>query len=68
MRDFSKIIVYLKAYIAKDKKVYDKDIAEILQLSQSNFATLKRRNSTPFVNILEFCKDEGVCCSEVFFE
>jgi len=68
MRDFHQIIVVLKKYISIDKKVYDKDVAEILNISQSQFATLKRRNSIPFIKILEFCKKESLCCNEVFFD
>ena len=70
MRDFKEIVVELKLYLKerKDKKVLDKDVAIALDMSQSQFATLKRRNSTPYVNILKFCKDEELCCSELFFE
>ena len=69
MRDFHKIIIVLKGYISTQKKrVYDKDVAEMLEISQSQFATLKRRNSTPYPKILEFCKNKGICCKEVFFE
>jgi len=64
------IIVELKLYLvlSKNKKVLDKDIAVALNISQANFATIKRRNSTPYKNILEFCKEEDLCCSNIFFE
>ena len=70
MRDFEAIIVELKLYLvlSKNKKVLDKDIAVALNISQANFATIKRRNSTPYKNILEFCKEEDLCCSNIFFE
>jgi len=70
MRDFREIISYLKVYIAQDKesKVYDKDVAKELAISQGQFATLKKRNSIPYMQILQFCYQEGLCCSEVFFE
>jgi len=70
MRDFEAIIVELKLYLSldADKKVLDKDVADALKISQANFATIKRRNSTPYKNILEFCKKEQLCCSEIFFE
>ena len=69
MRDFRTIIEVLKVYIAERKrdKVYDKDVAQLLNISQAQLATLKRRNSTPYVQILEFCKKEELCCSEIFF-
>jgi len=54
--------------VNKDGKVLDKDVAKALGISQANFATIKRRNSTPYENILIFCKKEELCCSEIFFE
>ena len=70
MRDFRSIINILKEYIAdgSQEKVYDKDVARLLQISQSKFATIKKRNSMPFVEILEYCKREDLCCSEIFFD
>lgn len=70
MRNFHSIIEQLKHYMSlnKEGKVLDKDVAEALGMSQANFATVKRRNSTPYENILIFCKREELCCSEIFFE
>ncbi|EDZ62337.1 hypothetical protein SMGD1_0629 [Sulfurimonas gotlandica GD1] len=70
MRDFEAIISELKLYLAssKNRKVLDKDVADALDMSQANFATIKRRNSTPYRNILEFCNKEELCCRDMFFE
>ena len=70
MRDFNGVIEELKLYLAvgKNKKVLDKDVAVALNMSQANFATIKRRNSTPYKNILEFCKEKNLCCNDIFFE
>jgi len=70
MRDFRTIIKVLKEHIADGAKVkvYDKDVANLLHISQSKFATIKKRNSTPYVEILEYCHQEGICCSEIFFD
>jgi len=70
MRDFHLIVKELKKYIAKSKntKVYDKDVAQVLEISQMNFATIKRRNSTPYEQILKFCKKEDLCSNEIFFD
>lgn len=70
MRDFQAIIQVLKEHIAKanQDKVYDKDVAALLSMSQSKFATIKKRNSTPFRAILEYCHRENLCCNEVFFD
>ena len=70
MRDFHAILKELKLYLAKDtnRKIYDKDVAKALGITQVNFATIKKRNSTPYENVIMFCKREGVCCSEIFFD
>ncbi len=49
------IIEKLKDIISadgKNGKVFDKDVAESLELSQANFATMKNRGKIPFSNIL----------------
>jgi len=70
MRDFHSVIEELKLHLSvdKNKKVLDKDVAVALNMTQANFATIKRRNSTPYKNILEFCKEKDLCCSDIFFE
>ena len=70
MRDFNAIIKELKFYLADGKrvKIYDKDVAIALDISQMNFATIKRRNTTPYENIIIFCKKENICCSDIFFQ
>ncbi|MDY0232428.1 MAG: hypothetical protein RBS11_00220 [Sulfurimonas sp.] len=70
MQDFHGVIEALKLYLAREKKVkiLDKDVAAALKMTQANFATIKRRNSTPYKNILEFCKDKDLCCKEIFFK
>ncbi len=69
MRDFHAILKKLKLYLANNKniKVYDKDVATALGISQMNFATIKKRNTIPYENILKFCQKEGICCSNLFF-
>ena len=39
----------------KDVKIFDKDVAESLELTQANFATMKNRGKIPYSNILNFC-------------
>jgi len=70
MRDFRGIIDFLKAYMAegREKKVYDKDVAQALELSQAQFATLKKRNSIPYAQLIKFSKLQGLCCYELFFD
>lgn len=70
MRDFHLIVDVLKLYLAKESetKVYDKKVADALDITAVNFATLKRRNSIPYEQIIYFCHKEGLCCSEIFFD
>jgi hypothetical protein len=72
MRDFRKIIEVLKASMSESNaaktRIYDKDVAKLLNIPQSKFATIKKRNSTPYVELLEYCKRKNICCSELFFD
>jgi len=69
MRDFKEIVKVLKHYLAdsKEVKIMDKDVAKILGMNQSQFATIKKRNSIPYAHIIKFCKSKDLCCSEIFF-
>ena len=54
----SEIIERLKDILSKDGKIgkiFDKDVASALDLSQVNFATMKNRGKIPYSNILDFC-------------
>lgn len=54
----TEIVDKLKDILSKDGKngkVFDKDVARALDLSQANFATMKNRGKIPFTNILNFC-------------
>ena len=58
MLDVGEIIDKLKDIISadgKNGKVFDKDVANSLDLSQANFATMKNRGKIPYSNILNFC-------------
>ncbi len=58
------IIEKLKDIISRDsgdeKKVFDKDVATALNISQANFATMKNRAKIPYTNILEFCAKKKI--------
>jgi hypothetical protein len=58
MLNITKIIDKLKDILSSEQKggkVFDKDIANALAISQANFATMKTRNKIPYSNILDFC-------------
>ena len=70
MRDFRAIIVRLKIYLSNDikRKALDKDVSSILKINQARFATMKKRNVTPYEDILLFCESENLSCNEIFFD
>lgn len=58
MLNINEIIEKLRDVLSSEKKegkVFDKEIASALDISSVNFATMKKRNSIPFSNILDFC-------------
>lgn len=67
----SEIIEKLKDVIAESvggKKVFDKDVASALNIPQSTFATMKKRNSIPYEEILEFCAVRKISVNWLFFD
>ncbi len=57
------IIEKLKDILSQDGKngkVFDKDVASALELSQVNFATMKNRGKIPFSNVLDFCAKKKI--------
>jgi len=70
MKDFRAIIVELKQFLANGsvKKVRDKDVAILLGMTQARFATIKKRNVTPFEDILLLCEREKLSANKIFFD
>lgn len=63
MKSFGDIIEDIKNIISPEfegKKIYDKDVADVLGISQMNFATLKKRNRIPFNELLDFCAKRSI--------
>jgi len=50
------------------KKVFDKDVATALNIPQATFATMKKRNSIPYEEILEFCAVKKISVNWLFFD
>ncbi len=50
------------------KKVFDKDVAVALNIPQTTFATMKKRNSIPYEEILEFCALKKISVNWLFFD
>lgn len=63
MNSFSDIVEEIKSILSSEfspKKVFDKDVAESIGISQMNFATMKRRNKIPFNELLDFCAKRSI--------
>ena len=59
----NEIIEKLKDILSQDGKngkIFDKDVALALSLSQVNFATMKNRGKIPLSNILDFCAKKKI--------
>lgn len=58
MKTFNDIVENIKDIISSEipgKKIFDKDVAELLEVTQMNFATMKKRDKVPFNELLDFC-------------
>ncbi len=71
MVDFKAIIDKLKDVISErdlSKKIFDKDVASELGIPQTTFATMKKRNSIPYEEILQFCAQKKISVNWLFFD
>ena len=71
MYDLKVVIAKLKEILSQDntrKKVFDKDVADALAIPQTTFATMKKRNSIPFKEIMEFCANKKLSINWLFFD
>ncbi len=69
--NLGEIIEKLKDVISETKissKVFDKDVATALNIPQATFATMKKRNSIPYEEILEFCALKKISVNWLFFD
>ena len=63
MNSFANIVEEIKSIVSSEfspKKVFDKDVAEVLGISQMNFATMKKRDKIPFSELLDFCAKKSI--------
>ena len=70
MIDLSEVIEKIKDVISgsKSHKVFDKDVANALGIPQTTFATMKKRNSVPYKELLEFCASKKLSANWLFFD
>jgi len=63
MNSLIEIVEEIKSIVSSDfngKKIFDKDIADVLGISQMNFATMKKRNKIPYAELLDFCATKSI--------
>jgi len=63
MNSFVEIVEEIKSIVSAEfdsKKIFDKDVADVLGISQMNFATMKKRNKVPFEALLDFCARKSI--------
>ncbi|QOY53345.1 LexA family transcriptional regulator [Candidatus Sulfurimonas baltica] len=63
MKSFLEIVEEIKSIISAEfsgRKIFDKDVADTLGVSQMNFATMKKRNKIPFGELLDFCATKSI--------
>ena len=67
---FDEVVERLKDILSEDvgnKKVYDKDVADHLDISAASFATMKRRNRIPYEEIVAFCSKRKISINWLLF-
>lgn len=71
MMDLNNIVNKLKDVLSESvigSKVFDKHVAEALNIPQGTFASMKKRNSIPYEEILEFCAIKKISVNWLFFD
>jgi len=70
MKNFLEIVEEIKSIISSEfngKKIFDKDVADILGVTQMNFATMKKRNKIPFGELLDFCATKSISINWILY-
>ncbi len=70
MKTFTEVVEEIKDIVSADmpgKKVFDKDIANLLGISQMNLATMKKRDKIPFRELLDFCAKRSIAINWLLY-
>jgi len=71
MMNLRDIVDKLKDIISEshtEKKIFDKHVAQALGIPQGTFASMKKRSSIPYAEILEFCALKKISVNWLFFD
>ena len=68
--DFNDVMERVAQIVEKEigRRVYDKDIAAALEMSNTTYSNAKKRNKVPYEKVLNYCALKRVSTSWVFFE
>lgn len=70
MKNLSEIVYDIKTIIQPEVegiKVFDRDVADALGISQMAFATMKKRGKIPYKEIMDFCAIRKISVNFLFF-
>ena len=70
MKKFIDIVEDIKDIVSsefKGRKIFDKDIADMLGITRMNFATMKKRNKIPFQELLDFCAQKSIAINWILY-
>ena len=70
MTTLKDILMRVKDVISSDvgdRKVYDKDVADALNINHLTLATMKNRNKIPYQEILDFCARRKISINWLFY-
>ena len=70
MKSFSDVVEEIKDIVSQDypgRKIFDKDVAQMLGISQMNFATMKKRDKIPFHELLDFCAKRSIAINWLLY-
>ncbi|PID47094.1 MAG: phage repressor protein [Proteobacteria bacterium] len=70
MPNLEEVLGRIKDIISEEigqKKVYDKDVADILGINKLTLATMKKRQKIPYGQILDFCAKRKISINWLFY-
>lgn len=69
MLDFNEIMYRLKTHLYQQsgERIYDKDLAQALELDATYYAVIKRRKKIPYQAILLFANNHNISLNWIFF-
>ena len=70
MRDFKQIIELIKTHLTQQRggmRIFDREVADALGISQTNFGAMKVRGKIPYEELMHYAKEEKLSLDELFY-